>query len=114
MEKDTSDEDDVQIMLNAIDESINELATTHRTKARLAGQTSVRVRITLSELTELVKNRLEGLDGWGMGPDDFPSSDEFENDWLPVLLEQVGFSFNSDGAIEFDAEVPPPRLLHAR
>lgn len=114
MEKDISVEDVVEIIFNAVIESIDELAIKHLTEARVVGQTNIHIHITLAELMNLVKNRLEELDGWEMGPDHFLFSEWFQDHWLPEIIYHAGYSFDNDGNIEFDSEVPPPRLMHAR
>lgn len=134
MENDKSGEETEEFILNAINDSIGQLVTKQRTKARLAGQTTFHVRITLSELADLVKSRLDGLRGVELAPDDLPMFDELDDDevvesvdvdmpsnaelrdrWLPMIVEKIGgATLDHDGTIEFDSEVPPPRNAHAR
>src|SRR3989338_2436733 len=112
MEKEKSNQEEmVDIILDAINSSIGELTNQQRLKAIRAGQTKLRVRITLSELTELIKSRLDGLHGHEVESEsddlsvfdelfdeedmvesidvDMPSDAELRDHWLPMYVAKI-------------------------
>lgn len=131
-----SKEETAEIILDAINSSVGQLTNEQRLKAIRAGQTTLRVRITLSELSSLVAERLTGLRGVEVVIDDMldiddlfddvdgvvesidvdtPTNVELRDYWLPMYVTKIkGATLDSDGTIEFDSVVGPPRNMHAR
>ncbi len=104
-----------ELVLNEINQSIDELTTKHRTKARLAGLNTIHVRIPFAELAELMTERIGGLRaGVELADIAAPSDIELRERWLPIIAARIGGVLDQDGAIELDIEVPAPRCMHAR
>lgn len=123
-----------EIILDEIIQAVAGIATQHRTKARRAKMTSVRVSIPFSEIHKSLKSRLDGMRGH-VDPDidmsaldeipdsitrrveaiyiDTPTIEALRDIWLPRILgaNPIPDIVITEDALEMTVDVPPPRKI---